>query len=86
MTTDQIAAMAAFIARQLYAESIKGLQDEPAYEDADVELQQQFLLLAHASMGAHDAWLATAGYKIVKVETKAKRPGLIMPEKRKLVA
>lgn len=73
VTQDDIAKMAAFIAQELYAKSIEGLKDEPAWSDAGEELQGQFLVLAHAAMGAHDAWLATHGFAVVKVNRKAKR-------------
>ena len=70
---DEVAEMAAFIARALYEKSIVGLEDEPAWNAAGDDLQAQFLVLAHVAMGAHDAWLVTHGFSVVKVNRKARR-------------
>lgn len=84
-----VAAMASFIALALYGQAIAGLEDEPDWLDLDEDTQAQFVLAAHTAMAAHDAWLTSAGFRLVKMNRKARRaietPGLVDANGRKLV-
>lgn len=77
MKPNDIANMADFIAQAIYAKA----SDDPAecWGDLAAEEQDEFRVIAHAAMAAHDAWLTVAGYEIKRLEKKAaiKRPALI---------
>lgn len=74
----EIAAMADFVAQAIF----KAADPEGDWLDLTEEERNDFRLVAHAAMGAHDAWLTSQGYVIGKRKAK---PKLIVPEKPKLV-
>ena len=74
-----IATMADFVAQAIHKAAAGG---DETWNDLDEDERNQFRLIAHAAMGAHDAWLTTQGYVIMKKKAK---PKLIVPEKPKLV-
>lgn len=82
MSPHEIANMADFIAQQIH----HAAAPEEQWADVGEDERNEFRLIAHAAMGAHDAWLMSSGYKIVKLEKKkAPKAGFIMPDKAKLV-
>lgn len=82
MTPTDIAAMAEFVARAIYETTGA---EEPWPDLADAE-KADFLLCAHAAMGAHDAWLKVGGYAVVRLE-KGKPPGhaIMAPKPKRLL-
>ena len=78
---NEITAMAEFVAQAIHRQAAG---EEEVWEDLTEEEQGDFLLVAHAAMGAHDAWLATHGYAIAKMN-RAQRRKLLVPEKPKLL-
>lgn len=79
---DDIGAMAEFVARAVHQAAIGN--DDEAWEGLTDEERADFLLIAHAAMGAHDAYLLTHGYVIAKANRQQRRK-LITPETRKLI-
>lgn len=76
LTPTDIRAMGEQVARAIHAAAD---DDGEAWDDLAAEEQAQFLLIAFAAMGAHDAWLTLQGYSLVRMETEGpiKRLGLI---------
>lgn len=78
----EIAAMADFVAQAIHRQAV-GEDDPETWLDLNEEERGEFRLVAHAAMGAHDAWLATQGYVVAKVERAPKpRRKLIMPDRQ----
>ena len=82
MTTkrEEIAQLSLFVAKAIH----KAAVDDEDWTDLTEEEQADFLLVAHAAMGAHDAWLKVAGYHIIK-PTKMKGEKRLITPKRKLI-
>lgn len=79
---EEIAAMAEFVARAIHRQAIG--DDDETWEDLTDEERADFVLVAHAAMGAHDAYLLTHGYVIARANRQQRRK-LITPEARKLI-
>lgn len=79
MTKADLANMADFIAQAIHAKAADGTDETWATLSEDE--RNEFRIIAHAAMGAHDAWLTVQGYKILKPPAKKKpaiqRPGLV---------
>lgn len=86
----EIANMADVVAMAVHraAVGMPGADDGAAVEtwnDLDEEERNQFRIIAHAAMGAHDAWLTVNGYVIAKIEKTAKgREKLVVPNRKLL--
>ena len=77
MTPNDIANMADFIAQAIH----KAAAEDESWGDLTAEEQDDFRVIAHAAMGAHDAWLHSAGFVIAKIKKRERkaieRPGLV---------
>jgi hypothetical protein len=77
-------AMADFVADAVWG-AMKD-EDDGDLGDQPEALQAQVRLVAISAMGAHDAWLTTTGYRLVKMNRQARRavqpvrkPALLVP-------
>lgn len=80
MTREEVGKMAEFVARQIHAQ----VDEDAGWDDLTDDERNDFLQVAYAAMGAHDAWLNMNSYRIVKLKA-ATGPTLITPPKPKLV-
>lgn len=82
----ELQAMADFVAQAIHRQAVGDDDEAEEWIDLTEEERNEFRLVAHAAMGAHDAWLATAGYVIARVERTPKgRKKLIVPSKPGLI-
>lgn len=80
---EDIGAMALFVAQAIHQKATEGGEGE-TWDDLTAEEQSDFLVIAHAAMGAHDGYLLTHGYTISKVNAVAGAASrkLVTPERR----
>lgn len=77
-----LSEMSVFVAQAVHRAAIGN--DDEVWDDLTAEEQADFLLIAHAAMGAHDGWLSTHGFTIAKLN-RAKRRALLTPDRPKLI-
>lgn len=77
----ELASMADHVAQAIHRQAV-GPDATEKWIDLDEDERNQFRMIAHAAMGAHDGWLTVNGYVIHKVE---KRAALVAPPPAKLL-
>ena len=82
LTREDINAMGKHVAQAIHAAT--GATE--TWDDMTDEERAEFVLIAFAAMGAHDAWLAVQGYSLVRIEKGGpiKRLGLVGPDGKPL--
>lgn len=82
LTRNDIANMADVVAKALFDACA---EEGEAWGELEEGVRNEFRKGAYAAMGAHDAYLTTAGYRIVKLQKAKPKNKLILPERPALV-